>query len=373
MTLDSNRIYLDHAASAPLKKAAAEAMQAALAETGNASSVHSFGQAQRRRVEDARGKLAARLGVKTSQVIFTASATEANNMALKGVAAAAIAVSSIEHSSVLESTPQAQRIKVTQDGVIDLNALEDFLKAAAKPALVSLMCVNNETGVIQPVLEAAKLAKTYGALLHCDAVQGLGKIPITLAGLGADTLSLSAHKIGGPQGAGALIVRDGLTLQPFMQGGGQEMRRRAGTENVAAIAGFGAALDTLDADLAQQAEWQKWRAAFEEKIQSAAPAAILFGKNAPRVATITSLSMPGVTSEIQLMGFDLAGIAVSSGSACSSGKGQASHVLQAMGMEKETASSAIRISFGAGSTRENLEKCVEIWVELYQRKQHKAV
>lgn len=368
----TNRIYLDYAASAPLKKQALEAMQAALAETGNASSVHSYGRAQRQRVENARGIIAARLGIKPAQIIFTASATEANNMVLKGVQPASVAVSSIEHASVVESTPQAQRIKVTKDGIMDLNDLEQFLKAAPKPVLVSLMYVNNETGVIQPVLEAAKLAKAHDATLHCDAVQAFGKISFTFSSLGADAISLSAHKIGGPQGVGALIVRETLALQPFMQGGSQEMRHRAGTENTAAIAGFGAAVETLGEDLARQGEWQGWRDVLEEKIQSEAPAALVFGKNTPRVATITSLSMPKVTAEIQLIAFDLAGIAVSSGSACSSGKVQASHVLKAMDVSTEAAGSAIRVSFGAGTTRETLEKFAEIWIELYQRKQRKA-
>jgi cysteine desulfurase len=360
--------YLDYCASAPLKPAAKAAMSAALEEHGNASSIHGFGRRQRALVEKARGALADVLAVKPAQVVFTAGATEANVTALHGVGAGSRIVSAIEHPSILQTAPDAAQIRVGTDGVIDLNHLEELLKAAAKPALVSLIYVNNETGVVQPVREAAALARAHGALLHVDAVQALGRVGFTLAGTGADMLSLSAHKIGGPQGAGALVLRENLPLKPLLTGGGQEMRRRAGTENVAALAGFGAALESIGDDLARQSEWAGWRDAFETMITAEAPEAVFFGQKAPRAGNISCLAMPGVKNDIQLMAFDLAGVAVSSGSACSSGKVTPSHVLKAMGADEKTASSAIRASFGSQTHKDELPRLAGIWLELWRKK-----
>jgi cysteine desulfurase len=278
-----------------------------------------------------------------------------------------VAVSAIEHPSVLESAPHAIRLRVDANGIIDFNVLEDVLKANPKPALISLMLVNNETGVINPVQEVAVLAKKHGALVHCDAVQALGRIPVNFAELGVDYLSLSAHKIGGPQGVGAIIMREKAPFIPLLVGGGQEMRRRAGTENVAGAVGFAVATNTLAEDLIRVSEWTAWRDAFETAIMVRAPEVVIFSKNAPRAGNISCLAMPQVKNETQLMAFDLAGFAVSSGSACSSGKVQASHVLKAMGVDDAVATSAIRVSFGWGSAKEDLTGFAKVWLDFYER------
>lgn len=362
--------YLDYAASAPLKPAVLAAMADALAATGNASSVHRFGQAQRGQVEAARQQLADYFGVKPAGVLFTAGATEANNTLLKGARYAACVTSGIEHPSVLQPVPHATRVRVNADGVVDLGHLETVLKALPQPALLALMLVNNETGVIQPVQEAARIAKRYNALVHCDAVQAVGKLTLNLAALGVDSLSLSAHKIGGPQGVGALILADCgggncLPLTPLLEGGGQEMRRRAGTENVAGIVGLGVAIRQCGEDVGQQPLWQGWQARLEEKLMQAG--GVVVAATSPRIATLSCVVMPGVPAETQLMAFDLAGVGVSSGSACSSGKVKASHVLQAMGVEEKLARCALRISFGWKTTLEELEKAIKVWETLRQR------
>lgn len=362
-----NAVYLDYSASAPLKPAARLAMIEAMDGVGNASSVHQFGRKARQQVDNARASLAGALGVKPEQVVFTCGATEANNMAMQGLAGRQLIVSSIEHPSILQAAPQAAQIRVDENGIINLNQLEELLKASPSPALVSVMLVNNETGVIQPVEEVVKLARNYGALVHCDAVQALGRLEVDFTTLGVDMLSLSAHKIGGPQGVGALIVREKLGLASLLKGGGQEMRRRAGTENVAGVAGFSASIGTLADDLARAQEWAGWRDEMESTILTQAPDAVIIGQKAPRVATISAIAMPGVKSETQLMAFDLAGYAVSSGSACSSGKVQASHVLKAMGLRDEIATATTRISFGWGSVRQELTGFAGSWLAFYQK------
>ncbi len=244
--------YLDYNATAPLKPAVIAAVSAALAETGNPSSVHRFGRLARRAVEAAREQVAALVGAAPAQVIFTGSGTEANNLAL-AQAGRRVVVSAIEHDSVLQAG-SAERIAVDRDGVVDLAALERILKSDPAPALVSVMLANNETGVVQPIAEVAKIAHAHGALVHCDAAQAAGKIAIDVQALGADTMALSAHKLGGPQGVGALVVGDHVALRPLLLGGGQERGRRAGTENVAGIAGFGAAAQAALEDLARMDE-----------------------------------------------------------------------------------------------------------------------
>lgn len=307
------------------------------------------------------------------QVVFTGGATEANNMALAGFPGRALLVSGIEHPSILQAAPQAVHISVEASGLINLNELEDKLKAISAPALVAVMLVNNETGVIQPMAAVVEIARRYGALVHCDAVQALGRIPLDMAALGVDSLSLSAHKAGGPQGVGALVLRPKLAVEPFLRGGGQEMRRRAGTENVAGAAGFAGALENLESELAKSGEWAGWRDAFEAFILREAPEAVVFGKNAPRVAGISCVAMPGVKNETQLMAFDLAGYAVSAGSACSSGKLQASHVLKAMGADDALATSAIRMSFGWASLSQELTGFAQCWASFYARQQKRKV
>lgn len=363
--------YLDYAATTPLKPEVIRRMGEVLAMHGNASSVHAYGRAAREQLETARAALAVRYKVKADRVIFTSSATEANNMALRAHAFIPMLASGTEHPSILVTAQTIARplhlVRAGQNGVIDLNHLEEVFKTITSPALLSLMLVNNETGVIQPVAEAAKLARRFGAVVHCDAVQGAGRMPIDFSALGVDMLSLSAHKLGGPQGAGALLLHEGLRLPALLTGGAQEFRQRAGTENVAAIAGFGCAVELLDADLARQEEWAGWRTRFEQRITAAAPNALVIGRDAPRVAGIANIVMPGVRNDTQLMAFDLAGLAVSSGSACSSGKVQPSAVLSAMGYEEGVALNAIRVSFGWNSGEAELENLAEKWIELYQR------
>jgi cysteine desulfurase len=368
----SHPAYLDYCASAPIRHGVWEATSALLHQTGNASSVHGFGRTQRQQVDKARQALAQHFAVKPQQVIFTSGATEANNMAIQGTVHRSVIVSSLEHPSIINAAPEARQIKATTDGVIDLGHLEDLLKTSPSPALVCVMLVNNETGVIQPVGQAAALARSYGAKIHCDAVAGLGRLGFTFADLGVDSLSVCAHKIGGPQGVGTLITLEHHVLQPLLVGGGQEMRQRAGTENVPAIAGFAEAMRFLEEDMQQGCLWLSWRSALETQIMKEAPDAIIFGKGAPRAANIVSIAMPGVSQESQLMTFDLAGFAVSAGSACSSGKVQPSHVLLAMGAGP-LAAQTIRVSFGWSTSREDLDSFADCWIEFYRRTRQKAV
>ena len=358
--------YLDFNATAPLRPEARAAVMAAFDHFGNPSSVHAFGRRARRLVEQARGHVAALVGVPPAQVVFTGSATEANTMALTGTGRDRVLVSAVEHDSVLSAAP-ALRVPVDADGLIDLAALDRLLGADPRSAVVSVMAVNNETGVIQPVGEVAAIARRHGALVHCDAVQAAGKMAFSLAGLGADTLALSAHKLGGPQGVGALVVRDGLGIQPLLRGGGQERRRRAGTENVAGIAGFGAAARAAADGLGAFADLAALRDDLEGRLRAAAPDAQIFGASAPRVANTSCVLMPGVQSETQLMAFDLAGLAVSAGAACSSGKVTPSHVLLAMGATEEEADQTLRISLGWTTTAADVDRCVDTWTQVQAR------
>jgi len=364
--MTDGRVYLDHNASAPLKPGVKAAVAAALDLIGNPSSVHGHGRAVRRAVEEARARVAALAGTAPTRVVFTAGGTEANNLALRGFPGRRLFVSAVEHDSVLGAAPDAARIPVDSQGVADLPALERLLEGGG-PALVSLMLVNNETGVIQPVAEAARLAHARGALLHCDAVQAAGRRPLDLAELGADLLTLSAHKIGGPAGIGALLLAEGVEPEPLLLGGGQERRRRAGTENLLGIAGFGAAAALALADMAAAHGLAALRDDLEARALAAVPAARAMGAGAPRVGNVTCLALPGVPGETQVMALDLAGIAVSAGSACSSGKVKASHVLRAMGADGSLAGSAVRVSLGWDSTAEDVERFLAAWTTMARR------
>lgn len=363
-------IYLDHNATAPVLSEVRAAMAEALALTGNPSSVHGFGRTARLAVDEARAKVAALVGAKPGAVVFTSGGTEANNLALTAHGFGTVLVSAIEHDSVLRAAPAAARIPVTADGVVSLQALDAMLStgpAAGGRALVSVMLANNETGVIQPLAEVAAIARRRDAALHCDAVQAAGKIAIDMRALGADMLSLSAHKFGGPAGVGALIVRDGVALNPMLLGGGQEAWRRAGTENLAGIAGFGVAAEIAARDLEKAASLAGLRDEIERRVLAVAPDAPIYGKAAPRLANTSCVGMPGVKGETQVMAFDLAGIAVSAGAACSSGKVTPSAVLQAMGASKELAGQAIRVSLGRGNAAGDVERFVQAWKDLQDR------
>jgi len=361
----SERAYFDWNATAPLREEARAAMAAALSLTGNASSVHAEGRAARQVVEVAREKVAKLAGAEAKNVTFTAGATEANMLALTPAIATdrtkslrdRLFLSAIEHPSVRSggrfAAAQIEQLPVTGDGLLDLHALRTALARAERP-LVSVMLANNETGAVQPIRDIAGIVHAAGGVLHVDAVQAPGRIDCRIGELGADLLSLSAHKLGGPQGVGALIGRGDIRIaEPLIKGGGQERGQRAGTENVAAIAGFGAAAAATN--LADAARMASLRERIETGIKAIAPQAVIFSAAAPRLPNTTLFAVPGMKAETAIIAFDLNGIAVSSGSACSSGKVQASHVLAAMGVEPALAQCALRVSLGRTTSEHDVE------------------
>jgi cysteine desulfurase len=360
------QIYLDYNATQPVKPAVREAMLRVLGRPTNASSIHASGREARALIDRARIEVAALIGADPEEIIFTSGATEANATALAGVAADRVLVSAIEHPSVADSVAGALIVPVGRDGRVDLGALADLLRGASGRVLVSLMLVNNETGIIQPVAEAAAIAHQHGAIVHTDASQAPGRIAVDVSALGVDLMTLSAHKLGGPQGAGALWVRAGLALAPLIRGGGQELRRRAGTENVAAIVGFGVAASLACDDLAGAPRLAGLRDALEARLASAGGVTI-HGADAPRVANTSCFGGAGLTAETALIALDLAGIAVSSGAACSSGAVEPSRVLRAMGISEARAREAIRVSLGWGSTSADIDHLVESWSIVYRR------
>jgi cysteine desulfurase len=372
----AERVYLDWNATAPLRSEARAAMAAAFELSGNPSSIHFEGRAARKLVEDARQQVAAALGVEARNVVFTSGGTEANVLALQpglktagGARAWRLVVSAIEHVSVLSggqfsSGDQIEFAPVTPDGVVDLDRLRAML-SGQPPALVSVMLANNETGVIQPIGDVADVVHEAGGLLHVDAVQALGKIPIDIAKLGADLVSVSAHKLGGPKGVGALALAGDLqNFAPLLRGGGQERNRRAGTENVAGIAGFGAALAAaLPALGIEMNRLTHLRNRLEAGL-AAHNDVTIFETSAARLPNTTLFAAPGVRAETAVIAFDLEGIAVSSGSACSSGKVTPSHVLKAMQVRSELVQGAIRLSTGYLTSEADIERCLEAWRKL---------
>jgi len=351
-------VYLDWNASAPLGEPARAAMAHAFTVAGNPSSVHAAGRAARKIVEEARASVASVAGSGAARVVFTGGGTEANALALNGFAPADCVVSAIEHDSVWAPLSGARVVPVGRDGIVDLAALEALL--ADRPKLVVVMLANNETGAIQPVAEIARLTRAAGARLHCDAVQAFGKIAVDFEALGADTLALSAHKIGGPQGVGALIVRESVQVNPLLSGGGQETGLRAGTQNVAGIAGFGAAA------LAAVPMAAGLRDALENAVRTAHIDAVIHAGAAPRLPNTSCIGLPGVSAETQVMALDLAGFAVSAGAACSSGKVKASRTLAAMGAGTG-AGEAIRVSIGPTTTAEEIDAFARAWAALARR------
>jgi cysteine desulfurase len=371
-----NPVYMDHNATTAVRPEARDAVALALALTGNPSSVHGSGRTARRLVEDARDAVAALVGAEPAWVVFTSGGTEANNLALRVLPKRApILCSAVEHASVLSVMDGIVEIPVDGDGVVDLGALEALLAGEDTPALVSVMLANNETGVLQPVADVAALAHEHGALIHCDAVQAAGKMAIDFRALGCDLMSLSAHKIGGPSGVGALVVTSGvegdLALIPMLRGGGQERGRRAGTENVPGIAGFGAAARAAREGLTDFARLGRWRERIENRLRQRADSRV-YGFGAPRLANTSCLTMPGVEAETQVIQFDLAGVAVSAGAACSSGKVEPSRVLAAMGVDANEAATAIRVSLGWNTTEDDADKFVEAWIQVYGQAQAHA-
>jgi len=358
--------YLDHNATAPLRAEAKAAMVAALDLVGNPSSVHAEGRRARAVVEAARERVAHLVGAKPSEIVFTSGASEANAWAMSQPWAT-ILTSGIEHESVLAPVRAAKCDVITlstgRDGVVRVDEIAERVlkRGVTAPAVVALQMANNETGVIQPVAEVAEFARAHGVAVHSDAVQAAGRLPIDFAALGLDTLAISAHKLGGPKGVGALVIRDHVDLVPLLRGGGQERRRRAGTENVAAIAGFGAAAEAAMTELESISSVRKLRDGLEAEIRRISPHAVVIGEAAPRIANTIAVALPGKLAETLVIRLDLAGIAVSAGSACSSGKVGASHVLEAMGLGPELATSSIRVSLGPTTTKNEVQAFVEAW------------
>jgi cysteine desulfurase len=349
-----------------MRQEAVAAMSAALTLCGNPSSVHRWGRRARQAVAAARESVAKLVKATPEEVVFTSGGTEANALALAAFPERRLIVSAIEHDSVLAAAPAAARIPVTPSGVIDLAALEQQLASDPCPALVSVMLANNETGVVQPVAAAAQIAHRRGALLHCDAIQGPGRIAVDIAAQGADLVTLSAHKIGGPMGVGAVVARGGLELRALIKGGGQERQRRAGTENVPGIIGFGAAAEAAATSEAVR-RMEALRDEAERRLIELAPEAVVFGREAPRLPNTLCIAMPGVASATQVIALDLAGVMVSAGAACSSGKVTRSHVLDAMGAPPALAESAIRISLGWSTSEAEIDHLIEAWGALYAR------
>lgn len=371
----TERTYLDWNATAPLRPQARAAMLEALDLAGNPSSVHSEGRGARQAVERARGQVASLVGADPANVIFTSGATEANAIALSpGWSRAGghcglptLLVSKVEHPSVLAGghfpRDRVGTIPVDANGVVDLDALRRLL--ARGPALVSVMLANNETGVVQPIPEVARLVREAGSLLHVDAVQAPGRVVCNFNELSVDLITISAHKIGGPTGAGALVRASGLHLSDPPAGGGQERGLRSGTENVAGIAGFGAAAAVIAAGSGGGiAHTARLRSRLESALRAVTPDAVIFGEAAERLPNTTCFSHPGLRAETAVIAFDLAGVAVSSGAACSSGKVQPSAVLAAMGVAPELAQGAIRVSTGHSTTETDVERFLSAWTKL---------
>lgn len=342
---------------------------------GNPSSVHAEGREARRLVEEARATLAAATGALPRNVVFTSAGTEANALALSpglrgplGGPVERLLVSAIEHASVLVGgrfpPDKINQIRVTRAGVVDLDHLKALL-GNGPPALVSIMAANNETGALQPVAEAARIVHESGGLLHVDAIQALGKIAFNINAVGADLATLSGHKIGGPKGVGALVVAAGIAgLEPVLRGGGQELNRRAGTENVAGIAGFGAAVKAALHALPEDVErMTTLRNRLENGLRGVAGATV-FADDVERLPNTVLFTAPGLKAETAVIGFDLEGVAVSSGSACSSGKVQPSHVLSAMGYDATVAQGAVRLSLGWSTEPDDINRALEAWRKL---------
>lgn len=376
MSGGTERLYLDHNASAPLRPQALARMVEVLGVAGNPSSVHGEGRKLRGIVEDARETLAAMCGVKARSVIFTSGATEANVLALSPrwqgndgpVYLDRLLMSAVEHPSVRAGGRFAAReishIGVDEHGILRLDHLDELL-AAGGPALVSVMAANNETGVIQPLAEIGARVKAAGGVFHVDGVQFGGRLPVDIAGWQADAVSLSAHKMGGPQGIGSLVLRtSALSPAPLLAGGGQEQHRRAGTENAAAIAAFGAVARDGSIMLEEFASLARLQGLLEDGLRLISGSTVVFGADAPRLANTTCFAVPGVPSEMALMALDLNGIALSSGSACSSGKVGASHVLTAMGVDEDLGRCALRVSLGWTTQEVDIARFLDVWARV---------
>jgi cysteine desulfurase len=363
-------IYLDYNATAPIRPEAREAVLRAFELAGNPSSVHAAGRAARDVVETARKAVGELVGVVAGSVTFVSGGTEANALAIESAVASGVkrlVISAVEHDAVAETAAVSglpvEVLPVDEHGVADLSRLTELLAGEGR-TLVCLMLANNETGVIQPVAQASAIVRAADGLLHVDAVQAAGKIAINFSDLGADTLALSAHKIGGPQGVGALVAGTRANIVRRLHGGGQERGRRAGTENVAGIAGFGAAAQAAQRDLPHAADKGIWRDALARRVRDAG--GVVLGEGAGRLPQTLCLAAEGFASQVQVMNLDLAGVMVSAGSACSSGKVKASRVVEAMG-RSDLAPFALRVSGGWASTEADWIVCGDAWLAAWKR------
>ncbi len=362
--------FLDHNATTPMRPEAIAAAVEVMKITGvNPSSVYGQGRDARRRIEEARKAVGALVNAKSNEVIFTGSGSEADNMAVMGGDWNRVLIAETEHSAVLKTallrSGKSQLLPVDQEGLIDLDVLDARLAEEPNTALVCVMAANNETGVLQPIKEVTQIARAHGALTLCDSVQAAGKIDVDFAAWDVDYMALSAHKLGGPQGVGALVCREGTRLHSLVTGGGQERGARAGTENVPGIVGFGVAAEILmDTwfDIAKRL--RGYRDELERRVLEISPSSKIFSENAPRLDNTSNFSLPGVRSDTQVMKLDLAGIAVSAGSACSSGKVEPSHVLDAMKVPAQVARTALRVSFGWNSMPEDVDSFIGAWKEM---------
>ncbi|HHN73452.1 MAG TPA: cysteine desulfurase [Thermopetrobacter sp.] len=372
------RAYLDWNATAPLSEAAAEAMRAAHAAGAlNPSARHRYGQKGRAIVEEARREMAAALGCRPEEIVFTSGGTEADNLAVRGAPVAATLVSFMEHPAVMRPARACGRplrlLEVDGNGVVDLAALERHLAEMETPALVCVMLASNESGVVQPLAEVVRIARRHGAAVFCDAVQAVGRMAVDFADLGVDMMALSAHKFGGPQGVGALIVREGFALTPLILGGGQERGRRSGTENVAGIAGMAAALAEAVARLpAVTARMATLRARLEAGLREISPEVTIFSAAAPRLCNTTFFAHPRIDAEVALMSLDLDGVAISAGSACHAGHGEVSRALIAMGVPRDLARWALRASLGPTTEEAEIDAFLAAWRRLLSRRARTA-
>lgn len=375
------RVYLDYSATTPLRPQVAEAMARYLADGfGNPSSIHSYGRDARLAVEEARRRMLVALGAVGGRLVYTGSGSEADCLAVLGFArrrpGGCIIRSSIEHKAVVESTKvlaaggyDVRVAPVKADGTVDLEQLAGLMPDDGRPTLVSVMWANNETGVIQPIAELAELCRERGATFHSDTVQALGKIGLEVDALGIDLVALSAHKLGGPKGIGALYVSGALELEPIVYGGGQESGLRSGTENVAGIVGFAEAAAVSASELeAETARLSTLRDRLHAGLHQTLPGIAVNGGEAPqRLPNVLNISVPGIDLEGVLTGLDLEGICVSSGSACTTGSVEPSHVIEAMGREGELARNAIRLSLGWGTRAEEIEYVLDVFPKVVQR------
>ena len=365
-------VYLDYNATAPIKPAVIEEMVRVAEQGGNPSSVHAVGRKAKSVLEQSRQNIAQVINCRSQQITFTSGGTEANNIALKCLDIDRIIISATEHDSVGQIadtfTGQVEIVPCDGDGIVSQSELGVLLENSTGKTLVSIMLANNETGVIQDIKSLCQIAHEYDALFHTDAIQAFGKVDLDFNNLGVDMMSLSSHKIGGPQGIGALVAKESLNVRPLIAGGGQEVGRRSGTENLVGIAGFSMAAILTTENLGKMDVIKAFRDKIETELSRHCNDVIFYGVTSCRLPNTSTILMPDVSSETQVMAFDLDGICISAGSACSSGKVKPSHVVSAMGATEQQALSTIRVSLGWNSTEEEVDRFIASWKKIYDRK-----